>query len=65
MNDKRIPQGWSIEPAYSGFIFGHENYCGAPDSNKKHLSGRGDSIEDCLEQIAEIENNMQLSSNSC
>ena len=58
MNDKRIPQGWSITKAdYSAhyaYDFQHENYDGLPDGNN-HLGGYGYSVEDCLEQIAEFE----------
>ena len=56
------PQGWTIEltiawPEYLGWEFWHENYCGAPDSDTRHLCGGGINWtrQDCLDAIAEIE----------
>ena len=40
------------------FQFVHNEYCGAPDSFDKRI-GNGDTIEDCIEQINDIEEDLE------
>ena len=46
-----------MTPPGEKFIFGHEDYCGAPDSGDNRC-GVGITIEDCIEQINDIEEDL-------
>ena len=56
-----IPEGWKItydpKPIPDrrfDWDFIHDDYDGAPDGNN-HLAGNGSSVDDCINQIREIE----------
>ncbi len=64
MKDIIIPVGWTItynpKPIPDrkfDYDFYHEDYDGVEDGNK--LAGAAASIEDAIEQIAEIEDEME------
>ena len=55
-----IPAGWSIDPAYVGYSASHEDFDASYEGPEDGWVGNGlychgMTVQDCLEQIAEIE----------
>ena len=45
----------SNDAPYTNFSWAHDSYDGAPDSPTRHLCGHGNTINDCLDQIDNLE----------